>query len=154
MPGWDYLSYAYHGDDGKLFCSKGYGNTYGPTYTTGDTVGCGINSVTREIFFTKNGKNLGVANKTVRTDQDLYPIVGIRSFGGLVRVNFGQQPFVYDVTDDLKKLPIQRQTALELNQWLFELNGYSNDNEDSLLDSDSSISHRFNKSDTSSEAEF
>jgi Ran-binding protein 9/10 len=59
MPGWQYLSYAYHGDDGKLFCSNKRGKTYGPTYTTGDTVGCGINRVTREIFFTKNGKNLG-----------------------------------------------------------------------------------------------
>ena len=49
----------------------------------------------------------------VRTDRDLYPIVGIRSFDGLVRVNFGQQPFVYDVTDDLKRLPIQRQS----NKW-------------------------------------
>ena len=48
----------------------------------------------------------------VRTDRDLYPIVGIRSFGGNVRVNFGQQPFVYDVTEDLKKLPIQRQTVI------------------------------------------
>lgn len=59
LPGWDQTSYGYHGDDGHFFESAGKGISYGPTYTTGDTIGCGINFMTRELFFTKNGKFLG-----------------------------------------------------------------------------------------------
>ncbi len=59
LPGWDPTSYGYHGDDGKFFLSSGIGLTYGPTYTTGDVVGCGLDFVNGRIFFTKNGENLG-----------------------------------------------------------------------------------------------
>lgn len=59
LPGWDQTSYGYHGDDGHFFCSSGHGREYGPTFDIGDTIGCGINFVTREIFFTRNGQNLG-----------------------------------------------------------------------------------------------
>lgn len=62
LPGWDEISYGYHGDDGHFFESAGKGVLYGPTYTTGDTIGCGINFMTRELFFTKNGKFLGFYN--------------------------------------------------------------------------------------------
>ena len=42
MPGWDPLSYGYHGDDGGLFHSKGdMLRKFSPTYGAGDTVGCG-----------------------------------------------------------------------------------------------------------------
>lgn len=59
LPGWDQTSYGYHGDDGNFFSSSGKGVEYGPTFTTGDVVGCGLNFVTRELFFTKNGQHLG-----------------------------------------------------------------------------------------------
>ena len=42
MPGWDSLSYAYHGDDGHCFHGSGEGRDFGPTFGSGDTVGCGI----------------------------------------------------------------------------------------------------------------
>ena len=66
LPGWDQISYGYHGDDGNFFASSGKGIEYGPTFTTGDVVGCGINFVTREIFFTKNGINIGNYSSTSR----------------------------------------------------------------------------------------
>jgi hypothetical protein len=58
-PGWEPDSWAYHGDDGNTFCCQSSGKHYGPGYTTGDVVGCGVNFRTGCAFFTKNGANLG-----------------------------------------------------------------------------------------------
>ena len=60
-PGWDKHSYGYHGDNGHTFNSAGNGQPYGPTFTTGDVVGCGVNLIDNTCFYTKNGVNLGVA---------------------------------------------------------------------------------------------
>ena len=61
LPGWDKQSYGYHGDDGHSFCSSGTGQPYGPTFTTGDIIGCGLNLIDGSCFYTKNGIHLGVA---------------------------------------------------------------------------------------------
>jgi len=58
-------SIAYHGDDGKVFRSEDGDELedgdklYGPTYSGGDVVGCGVDFVNGRIFFTKNGEFLG-----------------------------------------------------------------------------------------------
>lgn len=82
LPGWEDNSYGYHGDDGRAFCCLGTGESFGPTFTTGDVVGCGVDysgSVAPltekevknggraagagteggKVFFTKNGDLLG-----------------------------------------------------------------------------------------------
>jgi hypothetical protein len=61
LVGWDKHSYGYHGDDGHSFCSSGTGQPYGPTFTTGDVIGCGVNLIDNTCFYTKNGHNLGIA---------------------------------------------------------------------------------------------
>lgn len=57
--GWDKHSYGYHGDDGHSFCSSGTGQPYGPTFTTGDVIGCCVNLINSTCFYTKNGHSLG-----------------------------------------------------------------------------------------------
>lgn len=58
-PGWEVESWGYHGDDGNCFASQNTGKNYGPPFTTGDVIGCGVNFRTGCAFFTKNGTFLG-----------------------------------------------------------------------------------------------
>ena len=61
MPFNKYFFIGYHGDDGNAFCGSGQGQIYGPTFTTGDVIGCGLNLIEGSCFYTKNGHNLGTA---------------------------------------------------------------------------------------------
>ncbi|KVH98664.1 hypothetical protein Ccrd_023107 [Cynara cardunculus var. scolymus] len=63
QPGWEANSFGYHGDDGLLYRGQGKGEAFGPTYSTGDTVGGGINYGSQEFFFTKNGQVVGTVEK-------------------------------------------------------------------------------------------
>ncbi|KAF8543593.1 hypothetical protein BDD12DRAFT_874274 [Trichophaea hybrida] len=61
MPSWMFFSRGYHGDNGKVYCGSGRGESrsWGETFGKGDIVGCGIGKRAGEIFFTKSGKYLG-----------------------------------------------------------------------------------------------
>ena len=61
LPGMDGISYGYHADDGKTFTSSLNGCKYGPPFSTGDVVGCCLNSVDHTVFFTLNGAKLGLS---------------------------------------------------------------------------------------------
>lgn len=101
LPGWDKHSYGYHGDDGHSFCSSGTGQPYGPTFTTGDVIGCCVNLINNTCFYTKNGHSLGVAFTDL--PPNLYPTVGLQTPGEIVDANFGQQPFVFDIEDYMRE---------------------------------------------------
>jgi len=103
LPGWEKNSYGYHGDDGHLFKGSGSGRIYGPTYTTGDTVGCCINFVQNTLFFTKNGVPLGEAANDIKNLPNLYPCIGLRTPGESITVNFGQSPFSFDIDQLFKE---------------------------------------------------
>ncbi|KAJ3239871.1 Ran-binding protein 9 [Chytriomyces hyalinus] len=123
LPGWDPRSYGYHGDDGFIFECTGKGRTFGPTYTSGDVVGCLVNYFENTISFTKNGLmiglyicasfypkafgklarayafvNTGVAFRNISPSVPLHPTVGFRTPEECMEINFGfETPFKFDI---------------------------------------------------------
>lgn len=110
ISGWDKQSYGYHGDDGNSFCSSGNGQSYGPTFTTNDVIGCGVNLVDNTCFYTKNGHHLGIAFRDL--PPKLYPTVGLQTPGEIVDANFGQKPFQFDIFDMIQELRASTKSAI------------------------------------------
>lgn len=111
QPGWEANSCGYHGDDGLLYRGHGKGETFGPTYTTGDTVGGGINYAMQEFFFTKNGVLLGSVYKDFKGP--VFPTVAVHSQNEEVTVNFGQDPFVFDLRAYEAEQRAKQQTKID-----------------------------------------
>ncbi|KAL8932571.1 MAG: hypothetical protein Q9211_006236 [Gyalolechia sp. 1 TL-2023] len=109
LPGWEPDSWGWHGDDGNTFCCGITPKKYGPTYTTGDVVGCGINFMTGCAFFTKNGVLQGTAFRDLK-DVNVYPCIGMKRPQAQMTVNFGQRPFVFDIDEMMR---IERDTISE-----------------------------------------
>jgi len=101
QPGLEPGSYGYFADDGRKCSISSRGEPYGAKYGAGDVVGCGLHFGTREIFFTKNGKNLGVA--FTDPGHSYYPTVGLHSEGEIVKLNFGDLPFVFPLEEMLRE---------------------------------------------------
>ncbi|NXX83208.1 RBP10 protein, partial [Urocolius indicus] len=123
LPGWDKHSYGYHGDDGHSFCSSGTGQPYGPTFTTGDVIGCCVNLINNTCFYTKNGHSLGDSISPYQgftppsfflpSQSNLYPTVGLQTPGEIVDANFGQQPFVFDIEDYMREWRAKIQSTIK-----------------------------------------
>ncbi|MBA0729760.1 hypothetical protein Golax_004594, partial [Gossypium laxum] len=116
QPGWEVNSCGYHGDDGLLYRGQGKGDAFGPTYTTGDTVGGGINYASQEFFFTKNGVLVGTVCKEKEMKGRLFPTIAVHSQNEeyaylLVHVNFGQKKFAFDLKATQERL--KRQMTIE-----------------------------------------
>lgn len=95
-PGWDEPSYALHGDNGCLYSNRGdYLRPYTNEFQPGDTIGCGFDRKKREIFFTLNGRHLGVAFARV-AEYTYHACVGVGAPGAVIQINFGMKPFQYE----------------------------------------------------------
>jgi hypothetical protein len=121
-PGWDDSSWGYH-SDGKKCNDNVRGEAYGPPFTAGDIIGCGVNYAKQEVFFTLNGALLGTAFR--RLSETVYPTIGLHSPGELVIANFGQNVFRFDVQQliaqekfqqekDINEIPVSVRTMHEL----------------------------------------
>ncbi|GJJ13868.1 hypothetical protein Clacol_008125 [Clathrus columnatus] len=104
LPGLDKKSWGYHGEDGFSFASEGEGSVYGPKFTTGDVVGCGIDFSTGQAFFTNNGRLIGPVFNNLTSAGELYPTVGLRTPNESIRANFGQEPFMFDIESHVEQI--------------------------------------------------
>ncbi|KAF9198938.1 hypothetical protein BGZ49_000122 [Haplosporangium sp. Z 27] len=111
LPGWEPQSWGYHGDDGNSFEGCGNGRPFGPVFTTGDVIGCGVNFRDMTLFFTKNGVHLGVAFRNLKGT--LYPTVGMRTVGEVVEANFGQREFVFNIENYVRNEKVEAWQTLE-----------------------------------------
>ena len=100
IPGWESNSIGYHSDDGLLYLCNSNGEKYGPVYTTGDFIGCCINTIENYVFFTKNGEKLKqISYKdalNINSSIEYYPAIGMRKHKQEIRCNFGQSKFFFD----------------------------------------------------------
>lgn len=107
--GWHPVSYALHSDDGhKWRRDRAYqcGETGDPFLQGGfganapATVGVGLDFADGSIFFTVNGKYVGVAfdiYDELRSDAPLYPAVALHEKGDRARFNLGHERFAFDL---------------------------------------------------------
>jgi hypothetical protein len=78
--------------DGAFFQSTGTGAGYGSPFGNGDVIGCGITG-DRKLFYTLNGKFLGLTGAVVRENMSFSSVVGIR--GHIATVSLCYDNFVY-----------------------------------------------------------
>lgn len=150
LPGWEANSFGYHGDDGHFFASSGQGKSYGPTYSIGDVIGCGVHTDDGALFFTKNGQYIGVAcnvpfyastinesnvtshitnphhQKQLQQQYRYYPTIGMRTPGEMIQANFGADRFVFDIHGYIKNRKtliyenILKESSISLTRYDYE----------------------------------
>jgi len=102
-------SYGYIGEEGKKMYDRGKAVDYGSAFVVGDVIGCGLHFGTQDVFFTHNGKFLGVAFARV-SFQPYFPTISLHTSGERVSVNFGTGPFRFNLeafVDEEKRKTIQ-----------------------------------------------
>ncbi|PPQ98885.1 hypothetical protein CVT24_003516 [Panaeolus cyanescens] len=97
LPGWELNSWGYYGENGRVLSGDKEGNAFGQPFGVGDIIGCGIDFTTQKVFYTKNGIFIGDVFHGIGKGFDLYPSIGLLRHGEVIRANFGQDPFKFDI---------------------------------------------------------
>ena len=103
MPGWSKETVGYHGDNGLVYLGTKLnerGIEYGPIFGKGDVVGCGIDFDSNTVFFTRNGISFGIVELGFALqNKHWYPTIGLHSSREKVKINFGQQNFIFNISE-------------------------------------------------------
>ena len=100
LSGFSTLAYVYR-SDGNIFCDaiKIY---EGSEYGQGDVIGCYADYINGIYCFTKNGivvseTIVSRSSECMPFQKDLYPTIGLNSDGTIVRTNFGENIFTFNL---------------------------------------------------------
>jgi len=97
---WEFGSYRYQANKTKTWYPSNNKDAkhvaYGLAYKKDDVIGCGWKPETNTIYFTKNKVALPAAWQISPPTVKMVPAIGI-SKGVKVKINFGQEPFEYNL---------------------------------------------------------
>lgn len=130
QPGWTRSSWGYHGDDGCIYHRNGNGTPWGPAFGTGDIVGCGLDCSLPCIWFTVNGRFVGISHDEhddLHRGVRYFPVIGVDSRDEVELNTLG--PFCFD----LGRYQSRKDAAMQLCR-----------RRDEQLQAQSSRSHRKN----------
>jgi len=113
------VSYGYHNDDGHIYASNEWSirHQYGPTWgnenvahdriidgiqavesdDASSVVGCGYNCSTNDLFFTLDGKFLGLVPCKTHAGVTYAASATLHNVGDRVQMNSGHLPFLFDI---------------------------------------------------------
>ncbi|KER22519.1 hypothetical protein T265_09413 [Opisthorchis viverrini] len=115
LPGSEHSSFGYHNDGSVYHGSASAGIKFGPRFGENDTVGCGVDFMSRSLFFTRNGVFLGKAFEgkvPASPATRLYPAVGLMGRGARLTTNFGQRPFSYAFESYINRERVFKENSL------------------------------------------
>ncbi|GLD99133.1 hypothetical protein PINS_up007851 [Pythium insidiosum] len=113
--GWAPVSYGFHGDNGNLYFNDGsapiggvelhYGPVWGDqtpqvcrkTPAAPVVVGCGWDMDLGQLFFTLNGRWLGIAPVAIDAKREFAAAVTLHRLGDYAELNLGRSAFVFDL---------------------------------------------------------
>jgi hypothetical protein len=109
LPGSQAKSVGYHAN-GEFWMNGRRKGPELPKWTSKSFVGCGLNYVTSQLFFTLDGL-------VVKTEENFsgkwFPCVGLHGPGQRIRANFGRSRFHYDIRGKRKQLLSQQRSQID-----------------------------------------
>uniref|UniRef100_A0A7S2WEF0 B30.2/SPRY domain-containing protein n=1 Tax=Mucochytrium quahogii TaxID=96639 RepID=A0A7S2WEF0_9STRA len=107
------LSVAYCGANGSIWArGKKIGGSHSMSFGDGDCVGCGINRVLRQVFFTKNGK-LVYTTDTTWEGLRIFASAQLHNHGDVIAARFFPPGFQFDVEATVRQMIDDRETEIK-----------------------------------------
>ena len=121
--------------NGKFYeeTQETYSIEFGPSFRKDDVLGCGVlkrhcnsnedseNKGYYDVFFTNNGKLVGLTNEPADDTWTWFPTVSLHSRNSKLQMNFGDQPFIFDIGEckDIIHYPNNRKKMLYTFQIIY-----------------------------------